>query len=140
MPDYNKLCYEKFIACFPELLNNVEYSEMIEEAIEIGAHILYEDVFCAYVLKLIDKKGSEETEKKIEAAFNLIEELVNHENFDVRNVAEVSFIERFVAELEPMKDVEKYLGPTSLRKARIIAHKWFGYNPFTWEKEESPKK
>jgi hypothetical protein len=41
-----------------------------------------------------------------------------------------------LAKLKPTKDVEKYLGPISLEKAREIGPFAFGFNPITWEKEE----
>ena len=148
--DYSKHCNKKLFEKFPELLEYSKYGAYIQEAYEIGvmllddetetrdssAHLIYEDVFCNYVLDLIKNPHAiKNTRQKLKAAFDLIEELANHEEFEVRCVAEVSFIEKFTHDLKPMKDVEKYLGPTSLKMAREIAQERYGRNPVTWEEE-----
>ena len=135
--DYSKYCNDKLFATFPELRDNHEYKKIIRDALDRGetsAHGIYEDVFCPYVLDLI-KKGDKESKEKAHKAFSLVEEIINHPNFEVTCIAYVGFIEKFTAEMKPMKDVEKYLSPKSLEAAREIAQKWFGRNPLTWEEE-----
>ncbi|MBW8309449.1 MAG: hypothetical protein K0M45_07440 [Candidatus Paracaedibacteraceae bacterium] len=135
--DFSKYCNEKLFATFPELLQDKRYQETISSGLqrEYGAHGIYEDVFFDYVISLIsDDSGKNKAE--IKKAFELIEELANHEDFETRCVAEVSFIEPLLDKLESTKDIEKYVGPRSLQMAREIGSFRFGFNPITWEKEE----
>jgi hypothetical protein len=134
--DYSAYCIKRLFLDFPELKDDPRYKEEINEAnnFEKKAHDLYERVFCHYVLDLIQQQKIDDKEK-IKKAFDLIEQLAQHAEFEVRCVAEVSFIEPFTCYLEPMKDVEKYLGPKSLEMAREIAHERYGRNPNTWERE-----
>lgn len=145
---FSKYCNKKLFETFPELRNlDVKppmkfsprtYQEIIEDALKdpkYGAHGIYEDAFCPYVLDLI-KKNDKESRKKVKKAFELIEELVQHENYDVRCLAEVGFIEGFICKLQPTKDVERYLLPKSLEAAREIANEYLIFNPQTWEEEQ----
>lgn len=143
---FSEFCNQKLFKTFPELLDHPHYQAIIQNALEYGnlpgaldcgdtsAHGIYEDAFCYYVLELI-KSNDKESKKKVKKAFALIEELTHEEDFEVRCVAKVSFIEPFLSKIEPMKEVEKYLGPKSLEMAREIASFRFGMNPRTWKKE-----
>lgn len=135
MEDYNVYCNQVLVKNFPDLLETPLYKETVSYYGNQSAGFLYETAFLPYVLDLI-KKDNTANKKKIDKAFNLIEEMLGHENFHVRCVAEVEFIEPFVATLEPTKDVEKYLRPKSLAAARDLARKWFKINPETWEATE----
>ena len=135
---YSQYCNHKLLSAFPEILENLEYKKIIDNAIKdsqkLSAHGIYEDVFCPFVLDLI-QKPDKESRQKLKKALNLIEEIANHEDFNINNVAYVSFIERFTSDIKPMKNVEKYLGPKSLKMAREIARERYGRNPNTWEPE-----
>jgi hypothetical protein len=132
--NYSEYCIERFLQTFSNLKDNPQYKEDVEEALahEKGAHDLYERVLCAYVLNMIKQKKLEDSQK-IKEVFQFIEELMQHEDFEVRCVAKVSFIEPLLDKIEPTKEIEKYLGPFSLEAARNIGSFRFGLNPITWE-------
>lgn len=136
--EYSNFCNEKLFSLIPELIDSVEYKDIIKDALEdqrLSAHGIYEDALCPFVLDLI-QKNDRESKKKIEKIFHLIEEIARNENFYISNVAYVSFIEPFIAKVKPMKDATKYLEPKSLEMAREIAEDRYGCNARTWEKEE----
>ena len=135
--DFNQYCNDAFFQYFSKLKDNSLYTLSIKEALErteTGSHGIYEDVLCPYILDIIES-NDRFFQKDIDHVFNLIEELITHECFEVRCVAEVSFIERFVHDLKPRRDVEKYLKPASLQAARNVAVERYGINPYTWEVE-----
>ena len=137
--DFSTYCKDRLFKEIPEI-NSLDspLREALEDALKnnFGAHIIYDDVFCPYVLSLIDGKSNLKSNRQIlDRSFNLVEELANNEDFEVRCVAKVSFVEPFTSKIKPMKDVEKYLKPTSLQMAREIAKEQFGRNPETWEEE-----
>ncbi|WP_010304010.1 DUF7674 family protein [Candidatus Odyssella thessalonicensis] len=136
--DYSTYCNEALFESFPELLDFSKYKEIIAEACEdyqYSAHSIYEQVLCDYILSILEKKDSL-SRSSLKKAFELIEELVQHENFEVRCVAKVSFIEPFLDKVNPTRGVQKYLKPASLKAAQEIAAQRFGLNPITWEKDE----
>lgn len=141
---FSQYCNNKLLSAFPELLDHPDYKKMIEDALaedalgagSSSAHTIYESVFFRFVLHLMQQRqSSKESRDKLKVAFDLIEEIANHKDFETRCVVKVSFIEPFTAAMKPMKDVEKYLGPKSLEMARDIAQSLFGRNPDTWEEE-----
>lgn len=135
--DFSKYCNDKLFSAFPELLQDERYQKTISRELqtEYGAHGIYEDVFFDYVFSLIFENPLK-NKAEIKKAFELIEELANHEDIETRCVAKVSFIEPLLDKLKPTKDIEKYVGPQSLQMAKDIGSFRFGFNPITWEKEE----
>ncbi|AIK96198.1 DUF7674 family protein [Candidatus Odyssella acanthamoebae] len=136
--DFSKYCNDKLFATFPKLFKDDRYKKIIHETLgdpELTAHTIYEDVFFDYVFSLISE-DSLKNKAEIKKAFELIEELANHEDIETRCVVDVSFIEPLLAKLKPTRDIEKYLGSKSLEMAREIGASMFGFNPITWEKEE----
>ena len=97
------------------------------------ATFIFDIVVARYFIHLI-KQETQEANKTVKKIARLVEDLVIHENFNVRCIAEVGFIEGLICKMEPTKDVEKYLLPESLKKAREIGHHMFGYDPVTWER------
>lgn len=138
--NYSEYCLKQLFQNIPEIPNlEGELKEELKYILDggLGAHTVYEDVFCYFVLDLINKQNPNQKEKEIiRRSFELIEELANHEDFDVRCVADVSFIEPLLDKIEPTKKIEEYLHPKSLEMAREIARSQFGLNPYTWEKEK----
>lgn len=135
--EHSEFCNNKLFVLLPELLNDLKYQPIIQDALEderLSAHGIYEDILCPFVLELI-QKNDKKSKKKIVQFFDLIEEIASNSNFYISNVAYVSFIEKFIHDISSMKDVEKYLGPISLDMAREIAKERYGRNPTTWEKE-----
>lgn len=134
--NYNQYCINRLLETFPELKDNERYRGDIEDGLrfESGAHDIFERVLCSYVLDMLNHKDFKD-HAKMKKAFDLIENLINHEDFEVRCVAKVSFIEPFTCYMKPMQNVENYLEPKSLEMAREIAKERYGRNPITWEEE-----
>lgn len=132
MKDYNNYCKKVLFKNFPELLETLSYKKAVKYGDDESAGIIYERIFVSYILQLI-KDGDSKNKKKISKAFKMIENLLQHNDFNVRCVAEVEFIEPFLVKLKPTKDVEKYLMPKSLAVARELARRWFKINPNNWE-------
>jgi hypothetical protein len=134
--------YNKF--CIDILFKNISEIKALQEPLksrlqyiiinELGAHIYYEDILCPFFLSLLEDE-TKDSKKIIEKIVLLIEELVKHDDFEVRCVAYVSFIEPLLDKIQPTQSIEKYLLPKSLEKARHIAKDQFGMNPKTWKKE-----
>ena len=135
MENFNIYCNQALFENIPELFETPRYQETVRYYGDQSAGFLYETAFVPYVLDLI-KDSSFESKKKLNKAFELIEHLIQNDDFHVRCVAEVEFIEPFLAMLEPTRDVEKYLRPKSLEIAKEIARKYFKINPETWEATE----
>ncbi len=139
MSDFNfrEYCINKLLEQVPEIREiRTSYGKTLED-LEDWVTIIYEDLLCEYVLSLIHRDNLKEKDV-LKRAFDLIEELARHENFDVRCVAQVGFLEKFVANLEPTSGIEKYLKfrPHALELAREIANLCFGLDPHTWEKRD----
>jgi hypothetical protein len=135
--NFNEHCNKRLFEEFPELRENPKYKETIDDHLtdeETGSHGVYEDAFCYYVLDLIQKNDPKD-EAKIKHAFGFIEELIQHEDFNVRCIAKVGFIEAFICKLEPTTDIPKYLGSKSLKAAKDLCATFIKINPITWEKE-----
>jgi len=138
-PGFNKYCLNVLFNKIPEIdsdLNPYRYILKEYEGSGLGCYLYYEDIFCPFVLELINKNQKTVHEKElIKRCFLLIEELSNHKSFEVRCVAKIGFLERLVAEIIPTKRIEEYVLPKSLELAREIGFERYGFNPITWEKE-----
>ena len=132
MKDYNSYCNQLLFEYVPELFDTQIYKDTVNYYGNQSAGFLYETAFVPYVLSLI-KECKKNSKEKLDKAFDLIEKIIQHDDFNVRCIAEVEFIEPFIAKIEPTKDVEKYLRPKSLETAREVARKCFTINPQTWE-------
>ena len=129
--DFDSYCNKVLFKNFPELFNEPGYEDAVMYADNMST-IIYENAFIPYILKMI-KENNPDNKKKLNKAFDMIEKMLDHKNFQVHCVAKISFIEPFLVKLEPTKDIEKYLRTKSLAAARDLARKWFKINPETWE-------
>jgi hypothetical protein len=128
--DHNQYCKEKLFSEFPEIIYLPSYKKALELGDDESAGIIFDRIFVPYILNLINKNPKD---KNVKRAFKMIEEMLQHKNFDVMCVAKVEFIEPFLNKIQPTKDIEKYLLPKSLEAARDLARKWFKIDPNTWE-------
>ena len=138
--DFNNYCLKMLFTNIPEL-HSLEglLKEELDWHNSIGpmAHLIYDDVFTPFTLERLNKANPTEADNDlITRVFNLIEELLHHEDFEVRCVAEVSFLEPLLDKIKPMGRLEQYLLPKSLEAARCIAERWYGRNPYTWEQPD----
>ena len=123
-------CHEELLKAVPEIIQTKEYQEVVDYFKDCSAGFIYESALLPYVIKLIQENPKD---KKLDNIFDMIERIIKHDDFDIRCVAKVEFIEPFLLEIKPTKDVEKYLRPKSLAAARELARKWFKIDPDTWE-------
>lgn len=131
--NYETYCKDKLESILPGFQKKWEQQANLPVIQEVDAYMLYERALLDdYVFEAI-RRMDKSDKRNLYNIFNLIEELIQHPNFNVQCLAEVGFIEPFVATLEPKRDVEKYLRPKSLETARALARKWFKINPETWE-------
>jgi hypothetical protein len=138
--DFNKYCLDKLFSSIPEIKSiKGELQEELQRALHkgYGAHIIYEDIFSYFISDFINKKSdlTEEEKQIVERSFKLIEELAHHEDFEVRCVVEVSFIEPLLDKIKPMKKIEEYILPKSLEMAREVVRERYELDPITWEKD-----
>ncbi len=141
--DFNTYTLDELFKMIPEIKNltsNIklpDYYKPIKDTLEFYmkdpmAYLIYEDVVCPYFLWLIANKDKNKENSLIIARIaKLIDDLLQHEESSVRCVAEVGFLERFVHDLKPTKDVEKYLLPQSLEVAKRVGRNMYGFN---WRK------
>jgi hypothetical protein len=136
--DSNTYAFKKLLQHVPEI-NNLE-GDLKKTFLDHQDHesplvtLIYEDVLCPYFLSLI-KKTDKESKDITKRIINLIEELANHDDFEVRCIAQVGFLERLVHDMNPRKDLEKYLLPASLELAKEIAWDRFGLDHrIEWKK------
>ena len=143
--NFKKYCLEILYEKVPEI-NNLE--EPLKSDLEFHleddeplVYCIYEDVVAIYFMQLIKKKDRKSLDI-VRRIAELIEEFVEHENFDVRCLVKVGFLESLLSRIEPRKDVEKYLLPKTLEMARAVGKHMYGFDPQTWEvmKKNSRKK
>ena len=99
--DYNKYCMEQLFHKIPEI-NNLK-GELKKD---LDWHLkdslitcILEEIVCPYFITLIQENNKKNIDI-INRIVNLIEEWINHDNLDIRGIAEVSFIEALVAKLK----------------------------------------
>lgn len=127
--DWNKYCMDALFRKIPEI-NNLEEPlksefDWYKKDDPLLTHCIYESVLCPYFLLLI-KRDDEQSKDTVKRIVELIEELANHKDFEVRCVAQVSFCEPLLYKLKPPKDIEKYLLPKSLELAKQTGWDIFG--------------
>jgi hypothetical protein len=131
-PQLRDYCLEKLFSKVPEIKSlQGDLKEELEYALKagFGAHIIYQDIFSYYILDLINKKDKTKADKGIlSRSFELLEELVNDEDVEVRSVAAFSFIEPLLARLKPTKAIERYMLLKSFELAKEVGWNMYGFD------------
>ena len=78
---------------------------------EFYPHLVYADILCEYIRNISETSKSNEILKRV---FNFLEQLASHEEYDVRNVVEVSVFESLGRDdKKTLERVHSYLGPNT---------------------------
>jgi len=87
-------------------------------------HVVYGSILGEYADELAEKlvrEKSEVTARLLDRVFVLIEQLSASSDFEVRCVAEASFLEHILGEAGGQQRFDKYMGPETKKLARSVA-------------------
>lgn len=105
--DFRQYCLAKLLETVPEIEQLPRFVKNKDWFYYQGiplTHAMYEDVLRYYFLELIDKKDLA-SRRKVKKIAKLIDDLLHHENFQVRCIAEVGFLEGLLSRLDRQKQI-----------------------------------
>lgn len=92
-----------------------------------GAHVVFGDLFCDYLIE--NAKRGESDSDELKRVANWIEELAGSRDSEVRHLIEVSVLERLAD--ERVDEILPFLGPNSATLVRHIGER-LDLDPTTW--------
>ena len=124
--DPDQYCLDRLIKVAPEICKIEPFKSEFEwhhDKYGPNVHCIYEDVLRPYFLSLLDKSGFV-SRKALKKIAELIDELLQHEDFDVMCIAKIGFLEGLLHDLYGQGRItliEKYLLPHSVKVAKELA-------------------